>query len=458
MTGWIGGMIASAVVNGMCQGAILVAFVWLALRTIPRVAAATRYAIWMLTLALVTALPLVESLLPGAAGQGGERAASLGDGGAAAITLPVAAPWLLWVLAGWAAISLMLVVRVAWGYKLLQDLKRRAVPLPREYQERFDALQRACPGRRQARLLASDEIASPLAAGLFRPAVLVPGFLVDRLSDTELGDVLTHELAHLRRWDDGTNLVQRLVEALAFFHPAVLWIGRRLSLEREMACDDWVVARTGTPRPYAACLAKLAALIPAASPQLAPGLASPKRQVSIRVEALLRKTRNGKTRASKAALALASTALVLGGTAALPLAPVRIVNPGDTPARAGRASVLRSHARRVPEFFNRERGRLRAKIGAGGCREKLRKGSETLPVGFLHSRTGGEPRACPRNFGGSPDACVGAGRGCGCHLAGAGCSLLCGFGERRSGRLDTGRLVPHGAGRGPEPGLKSPHW
>lgn len=324
MTGWIGGVIASAVVNGMCQGAILVAFVWMALRTIPRVAAATQYAIWMLTLVLVTALPLVESVLPAAAGPGGERAASLGDGGAAAITLPVAAPWLLWVLAGWAAISLMLVIRVAWGYKVLQDLKRRAVPLLREYKERFDVLQRACPGRRRARLLASDEIASPLAAGLFRPAVLVPGFLVEQLSDTELGDVLTHELAHLRRWDDCTNLVQRLVEALVFFHPAVLWIGRRLSLEREIACDDWVVARSGTPRPYAACLTKLAALIPAVSPQLAPGLAARKPQVSIRVEALLRKTRNGKARASKAALALASTALILGGMAALPVAPVRI--------------------------------------------------------------------------------------------------------------------------------------
>jgi beta-lactamase regulating signal transducer with metallopeptidase domain len=342
MAGWIGAVIASAVLNGICQGVIVVALVWLALRTIPGIAAATRCAIWMLTLVLVTALPLVEFLLPAVAGPGGQRAAALADGGAAAITLPVAAPWLLWVLAGWAAISLVLVIRVAWGYKILQGLKRRAVPLPREFQERFEALETACPGRRQARLLASDEIASPLAAGLFRPAVLVPGFLVDRLSGTELGDVLTHELAHLRRWDDCTNLVQRLVEALAFFHPAVFWIGRRLSLEREIACDDWVVARTGTPRPYAACLAKLAALIPAVSPQLAPGLASPKPQVSIRVEALLRKTRNGKARASKAALALASTVLLLGGTAALPVAPVRIVNPGDTSAQAGRLNVLRS--------------------------------------------------------------------------------------------------------------------
>jgi beta-lactamase regulating signal transducer with metallopeptidase domain len=324
MTGWIAAVIISAVLNGLCQGLVLAALVWLALRTIPRLSAATRHAVWMLTLALVIALPLVESLSPVASLSDGESTASMAAGGGAAITLPAAAPWLFWALAAWAVISLALLVRVAWSYKLLQNLKRRAVPLPPEYQERFDVLQNACPGRRRAALLASDEIASPVAAGFLRPAVMVPSFLVDRLSVPELGDVLTHELAHLRRWDDLTNTVQHFVEALAFFHPAVLWIGRRLSLEREIACDDWVVARTGTPRPYAACLAKLAALIPAASPQLAPGLSARKPQVSIRVEALLAKRCHGKARASKAALALASAALVLGGTAALPLAPVGI--------------------------------------------------------------------------------------------------------------------------------------
>ena len=278
----IGALITIAVLNGMCQGLVLVTLVWLTLRTIPRVTAATRHAVWMLTLASVIALPLVEALFPVAAQPGGESTASMAAGGAAAITLPSAAPWLFWVLAGWAAISLSLIFRVAWSYKLLQNLKRRAVPLPPEYQERFDVLQDACPGRRRAALLASDKIASPVAAGFLRPAVMVPSFLVDRLSVAELGDVLTHELAHLRRWDDCTNAMQRLVEALAFFHPAVLWIGRRLSLEREIACDDWVVARTRTPRPYAACLAKLAAMLPAASPQLAPGLSARKPQVSIR--------------------------------------------------------------------------------------------------------------------------------------------------------------------------------
>ena len=43
----------------------------------------------------------------------------------------------------------------------------------------------------------------------------------------------------------------------AALHPVAIWILWRIEREREMACDDWVVARTGAARPYAASLAHL---------------------------------------------------------------------------------------------------------------------------------------------------------------------------------------------------------
>jgi hypothetical protein len=67
-----------------------------------------------------------------------------------------------------------------------------------------------------------------------------------------------HELAHLQRWDDWTNLAQKLVMAALFFHPGIWWIERKLSLDREMACDDTVLAQTASPRSYAQCLARVA--------------------------------------------------------------------------------------------------------------------------------------------------------------------------------------------------------
>ncbi len=77
------------------------------------------------------------------------------------------------------------------------------------------------------------------------------------LPPEELNIILLHEFAHLRRWDDWTNLLQKVVRAIFLFHPAVWWIDGRLALEREMACDDEVVAGTGNPRGYAKCLVSL---------------------------------------------------------------------------------------------------------------------------------------------------------------------------------------------------------
>jgi hypothetical protein len=88
--------------------------------------------------------------------------------------------------------------------------------------------------------------------------VIFPGWLIEELSPDEVNQILLHELAHLRRRDDWTNLVEKLVKAMLFFHPAVWWIESKVSLEREMACDDAVLAETARPRAYAECLTHVA--------------------------------------------------------------------------------------------------------------------------------------------------------------------------------------------------------
>ncbi len=111
---------------------------------------------------------------------------------------------------------------------------------------------------RQIALCTSDLTNVPTALGLVKPAIVIPAWVMQELSPNELNQILLHEIAHLRRWDDWTNLAQKLVKALFFFHPAVWWIEKKVSLEREMACDDAVLAETASPRAYAECLAHLA--------------------------------------------------------------------------------------------------------------------------------------------------------------------------------------------------------
>jgi hypothetical protein len=122
--------------------------------------------------------------------------------------------------------------------------------------------------------------------------VVLPSWLLEELPAAELKQLVLHELAHLRRWDDWTNLAQQIVKALLFFHPAVWWIESRVSLEREMACDDAVVAETANPRAYAECLARLAekSMI-RRSLALAQAALGRIRQTSSRVAQLLRRDR-----------------------------------------------------------------------------------------------------------------------------------------------------------------------
>jgi hypothetical protein len=119
-----------------------------------------------------------------------------------------------------------------------------------------ETLAKHCDGRAVA-LCTSAEVQVPTAIGFFDPAVVIPAWLLQDLSAEELNQIVLHELAHLRRRDDWTNLVQQIVKALFFFHPAVWWIEKKISLEREMACDDAVLAATEKPRAYAECLAHL---------------------------------------------------------------------------------------------------------------------------------------------------------------------------------------------------------
>ena len=65
------------------------------------------------------------------------------------------------------------------------------------------------------------QIAGPMSLGLIDPAILIPWAFLDKLSDAELDHIVMHELAHLQRRDDWTNLAQRFIEAVLPIQPAV---------------------------------------------------------------------------------------------------------------------------------------------------------------------------------------------------------------------------------------------
>ena len=97
----------------------------------------------------------------------------------------------------------------------------------------------------------STTLLEPGVFGFFRPILLLPSGLLDRLTAQQLEAVLAHELCHVRRRDNLTALIQMLVESIFWFHPLVWWVSARLVEERERACDEEVLRLGNEPHVYA---------------------------------------------------------------------------------------------------------------------------------------------------------------------------------------------------------------
>jgi TonB family protein len=125
----------------------------------------------------------------------------------------------------------------------------------------FESLQRlrkrlSCT--REVGLVLAPNFAEPGVGGIWRPIIVLPTGMAERLTDAELDAVLLHELLHVRHWDNLLATVQMLVCCLCWFHPLVWWLDRRLLAEREWVCDEAVLRWQGTPQIYAASLWKVA--------------------------------------------------------------------------------------------------------------------------------------------------------------------------------------------------------
>ena len=332
------GTIFAALLNSLWQSTAIALLVWAALRFLPRlnvrINAATRCAVWWAVLAAVVLLPIAPQ--PATPLVAPPPAASLSK--SEAVSAPVAAvpvtlaqietpakpsraagsvhftagAGLLAIFAIWSALSIFRIAQIIRSYRYLRGIKQRSRAVSPEQLLNFNYWLLACGIDRTARLLVSSEIVSPMAVGFRRPAVIVPETLLNEFTPEELDHVLLHELAHIARYDDWTNLFARLIGALLPIHPVAVWLVKKIEQEREIACDDWVVAMTGDARPYAASLTRLFELCSARRRQLlATGMADRASHLGERIEALLRSGRDFAPRVSLMRVALGA-AILLG--------------------------------------------------------------------------------------------------------------------------------------------------
>lgn len=87
----------------------------------------------------------------------------------------------------------------------------------------------------------SDQMHSPALCGLFRPTILLPKVLLERLSPEKLETVLMHELAHVKRADVWVNLLQTLFQIVYFYNPFIWVANAMIRRAREQAVDEMVL-------------------------------------------------------------------------------------------------------------------------------------------------------------------------------------------------------------------------
>ncbi|MEM9057174.1 MAG: M56 family metallopeptidase [Pseudomonadota bacterium] len=178
------------------------------------------------------------------------------------------------VVGAWSTLELsamMPLAVVAWGggvayraWHVMRDLLRVGAitrvgcrPMPAEWQTLVDNMSAALAISRPVTIMESMLVQVPAAVGWLRPVVLIPSSALLGLTREQLELIIAHELAHIRRFDYAVNLAQVALETLFFFHPAVLSISRQVRREREVCCDEMVIARGGNRYQYAQALTLL---------------------------------------------------------------------------------------------------------------------------------------------------------------------------------------------------------
>ena len=231
-------------VSAIWEGAVLAACVALCLCLLPGLGAASRSLVWMNVFLLLVLLHIFPFL--------GEPGAT--SGVLHRSSLHFDPLWSLVIAGVWTMLSLWRAAQLISSAIRLRGLAARATCVwP-------DALIQGLLGKpgRGAELCTSTEVERPCVIGFFRPRILLPSALFEQLNQIDLQQVVLHEMEHLRRADDWTNLLQKIGVVLFPLNPVLLWVEHRLCMEREFACDDRVLRSSCERKAYALCLTRLA--------------------------------------------------------------------------------------------------------------------------------------------------------------------------------------------------------
>jgi bla regulator protein blaR1 len=286
MTSWV----PFDLLDHLWQSTLFTAVVWLVARTVRTNAARVRYWLW-LTASVKFLVPL--SLLVSFGERFAWRTAAAGAPAAVSAVIervltptattvatttaaPIASSTTVWPV----------VMVLAWGAGVLFVLAqwwRQWRPIRRALRDAHPTDIGAHDG---VTVRASVSMIEPGVFGIWRPVLLVPEGISERLTPAQLRALIAHERCHIRHHDNLTASLHMAVEALFWFHPLVWWLERRLIEERERACDEYVLQSGSTPRDYAEGILEVCRFAKDPSPVFVAGITGA--DLRRRIESILR--------------------------------------------------------------------------------------------------------------------------------------------------------------------------
>ena len=184
----------------------------------------------------------------------------------------------------------------------------------------------------------SADVESPVTFGFAKPVILLPQQFSSMGAQFQAA-IACHELLHVRRRDWAHHLVEEIIRAAFWFHPAIAWLVARVRLAREHVVDLEVVRLTRARKPYLEALLQFAA----GSARITAIPAPPflvERQLAERVALMLKEVRMSRTRLIASLLAIAC-AVALAATLAVWTFPLRAApRPGQDRPETGVAGGL----------------------------------------------------------------------------------------------------------------------
>ncbi len=100
------------------------------------------------------------------------------------------------------------------------------------------------------RVATHPKINIPVTCGLFNPLIILPEDYLNWPEEQKQA-ILCHEAAHVTRRDNITNFISQITTAIYWFNPLVWWAQNEMRINREKACDDYVLHTDIKPSSYA---------------------------------------------------------------------------------------------------------------------------------------------------------------------------------------------------------------